>query len=35
MNAAKISAAFGSRRPQGNGYRCRCPLADEHNRTGR
>lgn len=33
MNAAVIAEALGGARREGNGYRCRCPLASEHSRN--
>jgi hypothetical protein len=35
MNAAVIALVLRSARLAGNGWRCRCLLADEHKRTGR
>jgi hypothetical protein len=32
MNDAEIAAALGSARPEGHGWRFRCPLADEHTK---
>jgi putative DNA primase/helicase len=30
VTAAELAQALGDARREGNGYRCRCPLADEH-----
>jgi hypothetical protein len=34
MTIAEVAAALGNSRRESDGYRCRCPLASEHNRTG-
>jgi hypothetical protein len=31
LSTATIASALGNARPEGDGYRCRCPLSEEHN----